>query len=416
MNEQELREMVNPVFNTAKSCVQLDAASGDEDSRLLLEQLGFGAFGDDTENKAIPAGMVEQIKKLFPAYTILVESRFQAMNRLVESMADRTVVDLPCGYTSRGIRMFRRERTYFGFDLPAVIDDIRPATEAIIGNNTLVSYHGADATNYDSLETAFDDNARNFLITTEGLLMYFAQPELEEVFSNIRRLLQKHGGSWVITDRAYFLYDKEVAAAALNHDPQLTAMYEAITNRAAATTADVTFNGNVFFDPDEQKVRTFITKMGFLLNEINMSDYLPEQIGSLKGNPDADAAVREVFKKMTFWELTVADNTAAEPIAANNLPFEVKSSVKDGTLEVSIQGRMDTITAPELLQQFQNAGTDIKAIHVDVSRMPYVSSAGLRVFLMMCKSLENKDHFKLSGMSKEVREIFETTGFDQLLL
>ncbi|MBR3431180.1 MAG: hypothetical protein IKG87_13890 [Clostridia bacterium] len=41
MNNQELWEIVNPVFNTAKSCVQLDAASGDEDSKQLLGALGF---------------------------------------------------------------------------------------------------------------------------------------------------------------------------------------------------------------------------------------------------------------------------------------------------------------------------------------------------------------------------------------
>lgn len=415
MNEQKLREMVNPVFNTAKSCVQLDAAAGDEDSQMLLDKLGFDAFGTNMEKTKIPAEMAEQIKKLFPAYTILVETRFQSMNRLVESMTDRTIVDLPCGYTSRGIRMFRRKRNYFGFDLPAVIDDIRPATEAIIGKNASVIYQGVDATNYDSLEGAFTGNHRNFLITTEGLLMYFGQSELEEVFSNIRRLLQKYGGSWVITDRAYFLYDKKVVAAALNNDPKLAAMYEAITNRAASTTADVIFNDNVFFNPDDQKVRAFLAEMGFKLNEICMADYLPEQIGSLKGNPDADAAVREVFKKMMFWELTVAENKDTEPVK-QSLPFAVKSNVKDGTLEICIQGRMDTITAPEVLEQFQNAGGDINAIHVDVSRMPYVSSAGLRVFLIMCKSLKNKDNFKISGLSKEVLDIFETTGFDQILL
>ena len=48
--------------------------------------------------------------------------------------------------------------------------------------------------------------------------------------------------------------------------------------------------------------------------------------------------------------------------------------------------------------------------------MPYVSSAGLRVLLMMYKSLEDKDKFEMTGVSKGVREIFETTGFDQFFL
>ena len=61
-------------------------------------------------------------------------------------------------------------------------------------------------------------------------------------------------------------------------------------------------------------------------------------------------------------------------------------------------------------------GNDINAIHVDVSRMAYVSSAGLRVFLMMYKSLEDKSNFSMTGVSEEVKEILETTGFDQFLL
>ena len=90
--------------------------------------------------------------------------------------------------------------------------------------------------------------------------------------------------------------------------------------------------------------------------------------------------------------------------------------MKDGVFEVSVQGRMDTITAPELLQRFKDAGAGISAIHVDVSRMAYISSAGLRVLLMMYKALEDKDRFEMTGISAEVREILETTGFDQFLL
>jgi anti-anti-sigma factor len=89
--------------------------------------------------------------------------------------------------------------------------------------------------------------------------------------------------------------------------------------------------------------------------------------------------------------------------------------VKDDVLSVSIQGRVDTLTSPELLKQFQEAG-EVKEIRIDVSRMTYISSAGLRVLMMMFKSLENKDRFEVTGVSETVRDILETTGFDQLLL
>ena len=190
-NVQELREIVNPVFNTAKSCIQLDAAAGDEDSRQLLGALEFGEFADIKDNRRVPSELVEQVKRLFPIYTVLTESRFQIVNNLIKSFSDRTVVDLPCGYTARGIKMSRQGRVYYGFDLPAVTDDIAPATAKIIGDDKNIHYAAVDATNYDSMAAPLEEEKKELLITTEGLLMYFTQQELEEVFSNIRRILQK---------------------------------------------------------------------------------------------------------------------------------------------------------------------------------------------------------------------------------
>jgi hypothetical protein len=51
---QELREAVNPVFNTAKACLQIDAKIGDEDSQQLLDVLGFGPFGDSKQSAGLP--------------------------------------------------------------------------------------------------------------------------------------------------------------------------------------------------------------------------------------------------------------------------------------------------------------------------------------------------------------------------
>lgn len=90
-NVQELREIVNPVFNTAKSCIQLDAAAGDEDSRQLLGALEFGGFADIKDNDRVPAELVEQVKRLFPIYTVLTDSRFQIVNNLIKSFSDRTL-------------------------------------------------------------------------------------------------------------------------------------------------------------------------------------------------------------------------------------------------------------------------------------------------------------------------------------
>ena len=128
------------------------------------------------------------------------------------------------------------------------------------------------------------------------------------------------------------------------------------------------------------------------------------------------------MKHVNIWKVTVDpdysekmdDKETIEDLM--NIPFEVRSEIRDSVFNVSISGRMDTITAPELLKQFQDAGEGIKGIKVDVSRMSYVSSAGLRVLMIMYKSLEDKDRFEMTGASDSVREILETTGFDQFLM
>ena len=410
---QELREVVNPVFNTAKSCVQLDAAAGDEDSRQLLGVLGFGNITENKKNKAVSPQLAEKVKQLFPVYAVFTESRFQVVNRLVQSITDRIVVDLPCGYTARGVKMSRQGRVYHGFDLPAVIDEIGPAAAKIHGGDKNIHYDAVDATNYDSMAAPLEREKKELLITTEGLLMYFTQQELEEVFSNIRRVIQKHGGSWVIVDRAYYTHDQTIAAAILDNDPQMVALYAAITKKAAGTVADVKFYDNIIFKGTDEEIKTFIGKMGFEVKEICMADYLPDHLGALSSMPQVEARVQDVFRDMYFWELTVKEKSEVK--ADQVLPFRVESEMKDGKFTARIQGRMDTITAPQLLEQFRKAD-GVKAIEINMEKMSYISSAGLRVLLMMYKSLENKDQFKVVGVTDSVKEIMKVTGFDQFLL
>ncbi|MCR5404029.1 MAG: STAS domain-containing protein [Butyrivibrio sp.] len=175
---------------------------------------------------------------------------------------------------------------------------------------------------------------------------------------------------------------------------------------------------------DYEKLIALYKKDGMLVEKVPyyrddlelrlFSSMSPEEIERLKEN----------MKHVNIWKVTVdpefkddAGASRAVPVDPN-LPFEVTEDLNEGTFNVSIQGRMDTLTAPQLLKYFNEAkeGGDITEIKVDVSRMPYVSSAGLRVLLMMYKSLQDKDKFEMTGVSENVRDIFETTGFDEFFL
>lgn len=417
MNDKELRGIVNPVFSTAKSCIQLNAASGDEDSIALLKALSFKSFDDTLSEKALPKEISDQIRNIVPAYMFLIESRFKTMNNFIESKTNTHVVDLPCGYTARGIKMSRMGIGYTGLDLPAVIDDISPAANSLSDKAHKITYHAVDATNYNSLDEAVPEETRNLMITTEGLLMYFSQSELDEVFSNIHRLLEKHGGCWVILDRAYSHFDFMLAEAVLGNNAILTELYKRMTAKSASEAADVKFADNVFFDPDEKIVRDYIKKMGFKLTEICMTDFLPDSFSSINGDSGKDAAVRELFKYMHFWELTVLKDSYVTEGSSNEDLFGFHLEAQDGTLNIALTGRLDTLSSPDLLKAYQDAAQneEITSLSLDFSKLDYISSAGLRVLLIMYKALKNKNNFSIDNASDSVKEIFITTGFDSAL-
>ena len=97
------------------------------------------------------------------------------------------------------------------------------------------------------------------------------------------------------------------------------------------------------------------------------------------------------------------------------LPFAVESSVTEGKLAIKVQGRVDTLSATQLLKVFQEASPQTDSIELDVEKMPYISSAGLRVLLIMWKSVKDTSCFKLFHVQPGVEQILKMTGFDMLL-
>ena len=92
------------------------------------------------------------------------------------------------------------------------------------------------------------------------------------------------------------------------------------------------------------------------------------------------------------------------------------NKVNEETIVV-IEGRLDTVTAPELDKQIRPlyAESGIKVVF-DCNALEYVSSSGLRVVLTAHKMLTAKgSKFALRGLSPEVRSVFDLTGFSRIL-
>ena len=89
---------------------------------------------------------------------------------------------------------------------------------------------------------------------------------------------------------------------------------------------------------------------------------------------------------------------------------------KDGDkLLVKVEGRLDTVTAPEF-EAFINENLDgITELTIDLASLEYVSSAGLRVLLLAQKHMNRQGTMTVLNVNETVGEIFEVTGFSDIL-
>ena len=93
----------------------------------------------------------------------------------------------------------------------------------------------------------------------------------------------------------------------------------------------------------------------------------------------------------------------------------VETKKTGNNLEMFIKGRLDTTTSPELELKLKDALTDIKSLVIDIKDLEYVSSAGLRVLLQAQKVMNKQGSMVIRNASEDVMEIFEVTGFSDIL-
>lgn len=85
------------------------------------------------------------------------------------------------------------------------------------------------------------------------------------------------------------------------------------------------------------------------------------------------------------------------------------------SLTIALEGRLDTSSAPELEAALQKVLPGIDELVFDFEKLEYVSSAGLRVLLTSHKALIGKKGMTIRGVNELIREVFEVTGFTDIL-
>jgi len=93
----------------------------------------------------------------------------------------------------------------------------------------------------------------------------------------------------------------------------------------------------------------------------------------------------------------------------------IEKKTNGTALEIALEGRLDTMTAPELEAELNQSLGSADSLTLDFSKLEYISSAGLRVLLSAHKVMSNKGGMKVTNVNEIVQEVFEVTGFADIL-
>ena len=95
--------------------------------------------------------------------------------------------------------------------------------------------------------------------------------------------------------------------------------------------------------------------------------------------------------------------------------MKINKSMNNGKLGIALEGRLDTTTAPELEKALKDNMDAANELTMDFEKLDYISSAGLRVLLSAHKTMSKKGGMKVVNANEMVKEVFDVTGFADIL-
>ena len=95
--------------------------------------------------------------------------------------------------------------------------------------------------------------------------------------------------------------------------------------------------------------------------------------------------------------------------------MNIEKKTSGSTLNIALEGRLDTTTAPQLDAELKSSLSGITELNMDFEKLEYLSSAGLRVLLSEQKVMNHQGEMTISHVNEMIMEVFEVTGFIDIL-
>lgn len=410
----DYRSQVNPTYLTAKSTLFILAGAENEDAKRIIGVLGTQdelRHNSTKGNDGKPALSDADRKALMAGTATAIEARYEALSRYMRTKGYASLLDIACGYTPRSIYCAQAGIDYVGVDVPVVVEELQGMLERLGIEKEHPMYIGGDATNAASLKAAADMLKGEVLISCEGLTQYLSANEFEQFLGGVREILLEHGGAWLTSDMGV---DYEAFATACMSGADAANTYHT-ARRQAMKASDIYGDGAARWDT--KRKRDFIESHGLKIEEIPFY-HDDENLVSLCMLPEEwQESVMRVLRASRTWVMTVDEDYQGSQVIEGAKHFEnlnVTYTRQGGALLCCVDGRIDTISAPMLLEIIETNSEGITEMKVDAKNLQYISSAGLRVLVLAVKRL-GEGSVEVFNTSEEVRGIFETTGFDQFV-
>ena len=421
--DKELYERANPVSKTAITTLAQRAAAGYEKAAEILKRLDVDM--EYYKNSAVTDERIRNVGML------IHELRHVAMNRTIEETGIDNIFDLPCGYSQRVFEMLELGKTYVGGDLPAVINSFVPVVNEMLTDEEKkkVAFKVTDVTSYESLEKAVEHIDGPVCIPMEGLTVYLNKEEKTRLISNMKRLLTQKGGCWLAADVETMSYYRAGIGTFAESKEEAQQMIKAFLT-AFSTQSDSDILGTVLMERKDKNASDLsggfdldamekvynayglkVERIPYYRDDLELKTFsklTPEQIAKLK------ALIRQVH----IWKITSDPNVSIDASKQNSYEEGDFSSTfrnASGRLQIKLCGRVDSITAPVFLKAWEEEVKTgkVDSVVTDCADLKYISSAGLRVLLIIKKSLPGNE-FILHNVNEPIMEILDTTGFSDL--
>ena len=254
-------------------------------------------------NVYIARDSVKDYKRLVPVNRLYHEMRYTAINNYVVDKDYKNVMDIACGFSSRGIFLARQGRHFVGAEFKPIVMAAGNKIKACLTpeEQKSVSYEVVDATDKESMTAAADTMDGKICVVMDGLMMYLDREQQAATLQNIRDILKKHGGAYVTFDFSARDFVKESARVVYGNEDadeiyrESAKIYESIS--------DADFEKSFF--PNDEAATKFIEAQGLKVERRPVVENTDAVIYSAKKfNKGQKERLKDLEGKKLLWVIT----------------------------------------------------------------------------------------------------------------